>query len=150
MKLLIEQDDFTKLKPETRADLVATLLAGAAPPLPAAVPGIDWDGVVDLSETEVEEFMARTHARTRAGLRVFAEHGPVIAANQLGLAGITNYGHFQGRVTQRTRTIKKTRKKVWLFGWDDWAVGDNAKRGYGHYGVTQTTYASLRKFFKLP
>ena len=63
-------------------------------------------------------------------------------------AGIENYGHFQGRVTKRTRTITGD-KHAFLFTWDDWNDGENAERGYGHYAVTDTTFRSLRGYFKL-
>lgn len=150
MQLVIDETDLSRLKPETRADLFATLIQTASPPpLADPVPGLDWDNVVDLSLSEVEEFMSRVAVKTKAGLRVFAEKGPVLLAKTLEAAGIDNYGHFQGRVTLRTRTIKRTKKKIYLFGWDDWTTDENTERGYGHYGVTDTTYRSLRKYFDL-
>lgn len=149
MQLLINDTDLNRLKPETRLDLITTLLGSGAPVVPDTVPGMMWDNVVDFSPEEVVEFMRGAQEKTRDGLKIFAQHGPIILANKLDDAGITNYGHFQGRVTQRTRTIKKSKKKVWLFGWDDWTAGANAKRGYGHYGVTEATYRSLRAYFQL-
>lgn len=151
MQLVIDDTDLSRLKPETRADLLATLFPAPGAPLPvqASTVPIDWDNVVDLSPGEVADFMSRTSLKTKAGLRVFAEKGPVLLANALEAAGIDNYGHFQGRVTLRTRTVKRTKKKVYLFGWDDWTVGENAGRGYGHYGVTSVTHRSLREYFQL-
>ncbi|MDB5393074.1 MAG: hypothetical protein JWM91_580 [Rhodospirillales bacterium] len=81
-----------------------------------------------------------------AGLRVFAESGPVIRADALSAVGITNFGHFQGRVTRCTRTVKGS-KDAYLFAWDDWAEGENAARCFGHYRVSAATYHALRQFF---
>lgn len=58
----------------------------------------DFEDVVDLTPGQIEEFMEVCSEQTIAGLRVFAEHGPVIRAKLLNEAGIENYGHFQGRV----------------------------------------------------
>ncbi|HMG46831.1 MAG TPA: hypothetical protein VK614_05170 [Allosphingosinicella sp.] len=149
MKLQIDEADLIKLKPETRADLIATLM-GSTPSatLPNHDPRFDWDGVVDLTPAQVVEFMEGAADKTAAGLKIFAERGTVILANELNAAGITNYGHFQGRVTQRTRTITR-KKKAFLFTWDDWTKGENAKRGFGHYAISRTTRQSLRDYFKL-
>lgn len=157
MRLVLKESDLARLKPETRADIVATLMCSAAQIHPTdatttsaapLAPNIDWENVVDLSVDEVALFMEGAGASTRAGLEIFAKLGPIVAADALNAAGITNYGHFQGRVTQRTRTIKK-RKRVYLFGWDDWTVGENEERGFGHYGVTNQTWRSLRRYFQL-
>jgi hypothetical protein len=72
----------------------------------------------------------------------------VIAANLLNEAGIENYGHFQGRVTKRTRTVTGD-KHAYLFTWDDWQSEENAERGYGHYAVSEKTFRSLRRHFKI-
>jgi hypothetical protein len=108
----------------------------------------DWDGVVDLSLDEVAAFAEGAGDKTMAGLRIFAERGPAILANALNSAGITNYGHFQGRVTRRTRTVKRN-TDAYLFTWDDWQNGENAERQFGHYAVSEATYRSLRRFFNM-
>ena len=149
MQITINDIDFSKLKPATRQDIVAVLLSGTAPAIPEYdMEGFDWDEVVDLTPDEVEEFIEGCSEQTIAGLRIIAEHGPVIAANLLNEAGIENYGHFQGRVTKRTRTVTGD-KKAYLFTWDDWQSEANAERGYGHYAVTEKTFRSLRRHFKL-
>jgi hypothetical protein len=160
MRFIFDDQDLARLKPETRADIFSTFFAGGAPAMaapaattaaapPANAPQLEWENVVDLTLSEVELFMAGAGTKTRDGLEIFAKLGPVIPADALNAAGITNYGHFQGRVTQRTRTIKK-RKRAFLFGWDDWTVDANAARGFGHYGVTDQTWRALRQYFKLP
>ncbi len=108
----------------------------------------DWTDVVDLSLDEVAAFNEGAGEKTMAGLKIFAEEGPVILANRLIRAEITNYGHFQSRVTRRTRTIKGNRD-IFLFTWDDWGDDENLERGFGHYAVSTATYDALRSFFGL-
>lgn len=108
----------------------------------------DWTDVVDLSLDEVAAFNEGAGEKTMAGLKIFAEEGPVILADRLVRAEITNYGHFQSRVTRRTRTIKGNRD-IFLFTWDDWGDAKNLERGFGHYAVSAATYDALRSFFGL-
>jgi hypothetical protein len=144
MQIVLTETDLSKLKPATRADLLAHIFPKAAPGLNAE--GFGWDDVVELTPGEIEEFMEGCADETIAGLRVIAEHGPVIRANLLDQAGIDNYGHFQGRVTKRTRTVTGY-KHAFLFTWDDWQSEENG--GIGHYAVTAATWQSLRIYFKL-
>jgi hypothetical protein len=104
-----------------------------------------FDDVVDLTPGQIEEFMSGCSEETIAGLKVIAEQGPVIHASLLEGAGIENYGHFQGRVTKRTRTVTGD-KDAFLLAWDDWSEAPN---GVGHYAVTQATFRSLRIYFEL-
>jgi hypothetical protein len=148
MYIVLTKDDLNSFSPAVRAELLASVFSKPKPPLNGVPPGFDQDDfedVVDLTPGDVEEFMEGCAPETVAGLKVFAEHGPVIHASLLDAAGIENYGHFQGRVTKRTRTITKD-KNAFLFAWDDWP---NAPGGVGHYAVTQETFRSLRIYFKL-
>jgi hypothetical protein len=146
MQLVLTEADLSKLKPSTRADLIATLF----PRLPENSSdnplGLEWDDVVNLTPGQIEEFMSGCSDETKAGLRVIAERGPTIHASLLAEAGIENYGHFQGRVTKRTRTVTGD-KHAFLFTWDDWTSEEND--GVGHYAVTEATHRSLRMFFNL-
>ena len=150
MKIIIDQNDFSRLRPTTRQDIIATLLSSVGTTSAAQnhTEGFDWEEVMDLTPDQVAEFMQGCNPKTVAGLQIIAEQGPVVAANALQEAGIDNYGHFQGSVTKRTRTITGN-KHAFLFTWDDWTVGENAERGYGHYAVTDTTFRSLRNYFEL-
>ena len=150
MMIVLTDTDLSKLKQSSRADIMSVLLRSTAAAMPPQnqAEGFEWDEVVDLTPDQVEEFMQGCSQQTVAGLKVIAEHGPVIAANLLQEAGIENYGHFQGRVTKRTRTVTGD-KSAFLFTWDYWSEGENAERGYGHYAVTDTTFRSLRGFFGL-
>jgi len=148
MEIVITKDDFTSFSPSTRAEIIARLTSKPkANPgqLPTGFTADDFEGVVDLTPGQVEEFMAGCSDKTVAGLKVFAEHGPVIQAKLLNAAGIENYGHFQGRVTQRTRTVTGD-EDAFLFAWDDWRTVDE---GEGQYAVTQGTFRSLRIYFEL-
>jgi hypothetical protein len=156
MQLVISDADFSKLKATTRADLIATLLNSAAAPAGPKAEGFAWDEVVDLTPDEVVAFMdgdpdrgiLSISERTIAGLKVIAEHGPIIAAILLDEAEIENYGNFQGAVTKRTRTITGN-KHARLFAWDDWNDEENHEGGYGHYAVTEKTHHSLRCYFRM-
>jgi hypothetical protein len=125
-----------------------TVVAGPVPADPQArnPRGYNWHDVVDLTPGQVEVFMKGCSTRTIAGLRVIAEHGPVIHASLLDRAGIENYGHFQGRVTLRTRTVTGN-PEAFLLTWDDWQ--SKANGGTGHYAVTVKTHRSLRIYFQL-
>jgi hypothetical protein len=150
MFVVLSETDFTKLKPETLDDLRMTLglQAPSKPQGPRANSAFDWDDVIDLLPDRVEEFMMGCAPETIAGLKVVAECGPIIRADLLKTVGITNYAHFQGRVTKRTRTVTKNRH-AFLFGWDDWNSPENKTAGCGHYGVTQITHDALRKYFAM-
>lgn len=146
MQLVLTDSDFIKLKPSTRADLLATLFPKILEKQSDNPHEFVWDEVVSLTPGQVEEFMAGCSEETKAGLRVIAEHGPTIHASLLAQAGIENYGHFQGRVTKRTRTVTGD-KHAFLFTWDDWNSEEN--QGVGRFSVTDATYRSLRIFFNL-
>lgn len=122
--------------PKTRIDVAG---------LPEGLTTEDFEDVVDLTPGQMEDFMTGCSVETIAGLKIIAENGPKIHASLLDAAGIDNYGHFQGRVTKRTRTITGNRE-AFLFAWDDWG---KAEDGVGHYAVTPATFRSLRIYFNL-
>lgn len=143
MHIVLTESDLSRLKPSTRADILSTLFPRTESS--TARGEFDWTDVVDLTPGEVEHFMEGCAPETIAGLRVIAENGPVIHATLLQQAGLENYGHFQGRVTKRTRTVTGDRH-AFLFTWDDWS---QAEDGVGRYAVTDTTHRSLRVYFNL-
>lgn len=148
MYIVLTKEDLTSFSPAVRAELLASVFAKAKPSLdgiPAGFSEDDFEDVVDLTPGKVEDFMEGCADETIAGLKVFAEHGPVIHAGLLNAVGIDNYSHFQGRVTKRTRTVTKD-KDAFLFAWNDWAA---APDGVGQYAVTPETFRSLRIYFKL-
>lgn len=146
--LMLTKDDIRSLSPSAQEELKQLLFAKPrvdVAGLPDGFTADDFEDVVDLTPGQMEDFMAGCSAETVAGLKIIAENGPVIHASQLDAAGIDNYGHFQGRVTKRTRTITGNRD-AYLFTWDDWTQQPG---GVGHYVVTPATFRSLRIYFKL-
>jgi len=146
MQLILTEDDLNKLKPATRADLIAILFPAGLQQIANSSDGLSWDDVVDLTPGQIEYLISGCSDQTIYGLKIIAEHGPKIHASLLDEAGIENYGHFQGRVTKRTRTVTGN-KHAFLFTWDDWTSAENG--GVGHYAVTDKTFRSLRIYFNM-
>ena len=147
MMIVLTREDLASLSPAARAEVAALAFpkAQADREVPPGFHPDDFEDVVDLSPAEVETFMKGCAEETVAGLKVIAEHGPVIQARLLDAAGIDNYGHFQGRVTKRTRTVTG-RRDVFLFTWDNWAESPD---GVGRYAVSPRTHRALRSYFGL-
>lgn len=146
--IMLSKEDLSTLSQTTRAELMAHVFGLSKPPvadLPEGFTQEDFDDIVNLTPGKVEEFMKGCSDETIAGLKVFAECGPVVHADLLGAAGIDNYAHFQSRVTKRTRTVTGN-KKAFLFTWDDWSEHPS---GIGKYAVSTDTHRSLRIYFKL-
>ena len=146
MEIILSKGEFTQLSEATRAEILALL----SPPDPAASQlGPEFDGLkmdsdrVNLTYEQMQEWMEGAADPTKAGLRVFAEQGPVIRARALTDAGITNLPHFQSRTTIRTRTVTG-KKDAFLLGWDDWG---RVPEGEGKYAVTPMTHRSLQCYF---
>src|SRR5271155_1734660 len=156
MFLVISGSDYAQLRPETRADLLACLgqqtmaaepLASPASEEPSpAAEGIDVEDLVDLTPDQAADLVNGIQQQSVDGLRIFAEHGPIIDAHLLNNVGITNYAHFRGRVTKRMHTVTRN-KNACLLRWDDWQWSDDGKKTLlsGRYAVTTTTYRSLRQ-----
>jgi hypothetical protein len=155
MKISLNTQDIEALSANARAEIVGLLTQGRAKSqesiveeteIPEAdMQGIDMEGVVNLSLKQVKTFMEAVSDKTKMGLRVIAETGPIIRAHNLTAAGILNISHFQSRTTIRVRTITRN-KYAYLVGWDDW---DEVDVGQGRYAVTSRTYQSLRQYFQL-
>lgn len=154
MMIILSGDDFAGLSAGTRNEILARLKsgspAGTGPthaPLPVGkeYEGIELSDVADLTFKQVQTWMEAASDKTKLGLRVIAEQGPVIQAQALIDAGIENVSHFQSRTTIRTRTVTGD-KGAFLLGWDDWS---EAEDGEGKYAVTPITHQSLRRYFQL-
>ena len=165
MEISLSQNDLASLSPATRAEILDGLLRGprVGTLSPEALEGedeeyrgFDMEGVVDLTYKQVREWMEAASEHTKAGLRVFAEQGPIIPKKALVEAlekarekedreRAMSTSHFQSRTTVRTRTVTRN-KDAYLLGWDDW---DLVEEGEGRYAVTRTTYESLRRYFRL-
>lgn len=158
MMLILSAEDFGTLSARTQAELLAHLQGVPAPSMPAlqgahpsTVPSdidpevarfFDWTDRADLTFKQVQTWMEAASDKTKLGMRVFAEHGPIIDVSLLHEAGIENPSHFQSRTTTRTRTVTGD-KSAFLLAWSDWSVGDC------RYAVTPITHQSLRRYFNL-
>ena len=148
MQISLSTDDLSHLSVSARAELLDFLGSRVLPEeTPVGFKDEEFDefdmvDVAELTYSQVRQWMEGASAKTRAGLRVFAEHGPIVHVRTLVDAGVENPGHFQSRTTIRTRTVTG-KKKAFLLGWDDWEGGE------GNYAVTPTTYLSLRRYFQL-
>ena len=157
MLIVLSDQDVASLSATARNELLAKFkLDGtvgsttgpsyaAAPQVGPEYDGIDLTEVADLTYKQVQTWMEAAADKTKLGLRVLADQGPVVRAQVLIDAGITNLPHFQSRTTIRTRTVTGD-KGAFLLGWDDWA---EAEEGQGRYAVTPITHQSLRRYFQL-
>jgi hypothetical protein len=132
MYLILSSEDCARLRAATIADILDTIGLRSPVIKPQTVSraapinsDIDLDGVVDLTIRQVTDLVDGLQQKAVDGLRVFAEHGPVIDIRLLDAAGITSYGRFQAAVTRRLRTITGDGKTL-LFGWDDWKWDETA------------------------
>ena len=155
MMIILTHEDVGSLSPTTRNELLAKLKLGghdgeASSPAPAPQVGPEYQGieltdVADLTFRQVQTWMEAASDKTKLGLRVMAEQGPVVRAQALIDAGIENLPHFQSRTTIRTRTVTGD-KAAFLFGWNDWT---EVEEGEGKYAVSPITFQSLRRYFQL-
>ena len=149
MHISLTIQDFVSLSPAAQAEIMAIWnghpVEKPAPKLvvDADYTGIDMEDREDLTPKQIRKWMEKASDKTKDGLRVFAELGPIVTSQQLVDAGIDNLGHFQSRVTMRTRTVSGD-PDAYLFGWNEWTDGE------GLYGITEMTYRSLRQYFGLP
>jgi len=161
MNVTIDPTDWRKLSLATRNELISLMnppeVDGEREEVPIALPppqaedeayrGLDMTNVKSLTAHQVRRWMSGAAEQTKRGLRVFAEKGPIIPVKELTAAGITNYSHFQGRTTVRTRTVTGD-KGAFLLGWSN-TEWDEAEEGEGQYAVTRETFESLRRYFGL-
>ncbi len=140
--LVVTPDAYNRLKPRTKEELLAAIFPTEKTEYDE---DFEWDNRVDLSPSQVEEFMKTLNDETKAALKIIAERGPQIHASLLDRSGISDYAAFQRSTTRRTRTITGSGENF-LLAWDDWREG---KDGVGRYAVTPVTFRSLRAFFNL-
>ena len=153
MKLTLSKKDLLCLSPGTRAEILDYLSSPTAMNEHSIeASDLEYDSfymsnVAELTFKQVREYMVAVSKWTKAGLRVFAEQGPIIHVSTLVEAleseGSGNYSQFQSRTTLRTRTVTGD-SKAYLLGWDEWEAPEEC-----HYAVTQQTYKSLRRYFRL-
>ena len=148
MYLILSKDDLENLSATARTEILDNLSSRIPPTAPnvgSEYHDFDLVDLVDLTYSQVRQWMEAASEQTKRGLRVFAEHGPIIRAKALSDVGITNWSHFQSRTTVRTRTVTGN-KDAYLLTWDDW---DQAEEGEERYAVLPCTHQSLRRYFHL-
>lgn len=157
MLITLTDNDVRALSPAAQAELIALIAPVSGSRAPAldldesVFEGFDMEGVVDLTFQQIEAWMQSTTSdKTKQGLRVFAEHGPIVSVDLLYAAGIENIDHFRSRTTMRTRTVTGD-KNAFMLGWseDEWEKDGTGRYVSGHYAVTPTTHHALRRYFKL-
>jgi hypothetical protein len=152
--ILLTGDDLAAFSDATRAEILRRVsdVIGDLPtqsPLPApllseAYRDIRLDHVEDITFKRISKWMEGLPAPIVAGVRIFAEQGPVIEASALLDAGI-NVRRFQSATTRRTRAITGD-SDAYFLGWDSWRGADDPK---GRYAVSPITHQSLRRYFRL-
>lgn len=153
MRITLDAGDIRALSAEARKEIIARFNDLAKDEdedwpdteLDPEYEGIDLKYVVDLTPKQITAWMSKASDKTKFGLQLIAEHGPVVKAKVFTDAGIENLSHFQSRTTIRTRTITGD-SDAFMLGWDDW---DEVDVGEGRYAVTPTTFRSLRSYFQL-
>lgn len=154
MKLTLSKKDLFRLSEPTRAEILDYLSLRAPEEEPPAddpdqeYVGFDMTHVADLTYRQMWTWMEAASDWTKAGLKVFAEQGPIVHVGALVEAlknttnGSDNYSQFQSRTTVRTRTVTGNRE-AYLLGWNNWDEEET------QYAVTRQTYKSLRRYFRL-
>jgi hypothetical protein len=113
-----------------------------APNLSDAYRDIHTSNLEDITFKRVGKWMEGLSDQVRAGVRIIAEHGPVIEARLLREAGI-NVRQFQSATTRRTRAITGDGDAYFL-GWNSWLDADDPN---GKYAVSPITHQSLQRYF---
>ncbi|MGU3389175.1 hypothetical protein [Sphingomonas sp. M1A8_2b] len=147
MKMLLNESDFSKLRPETVADILSLLTpTRAAKEAEQDANPVVHGSPVDLSLNQVQHYMETPSDAVRSGIKYIAINGPAVWGQDL-LEGsdVTTLRDFQGATTKRARTVTKVEGAT-LLGWDDWNEYEDHP---GRYGVTDVTFASLRRYFDL-
>ena len=162
MKLILSKKDLSRLSAHTRSEIL-DYLSSRAPEEERTVddaPDKEYDDiymedVASLTYGQVRTWMEAASDWTKAGLRVFAEQGPIVHVEALvealkeeekksGKDKVKgNYSQFQSRTTVRTRTVTGD-PEAYLLGWDEWEGPAD-----GRYAVKRRTYKSLRRYFRL-
>lgn len=161
MKLILSKKDLFRLSERTRAEILDYLSSPRGPEeeRPADDPdqeyvGFDMEYVAALSFRQMQIWMKAASNWTKAGLKVFAEQGPIVHVETLvealkeeekrsGKDKVKgDYSQFQSRTTVRTRTVTGNRE-AYLLGWNDWEEEE------GKYAIKRRTYKSLRRYFRV-
>lgn len=152
--IFLTGEDLATFSDATRSEILRHLqgIVGKMPSrMPQPVPdfpdlydGINIDHLEDITRKHIQKWMEGLSIPVHNGVRIIAEHGPVIEASALLEADI-NVRHFQSATTRRTRALTGDTKAYFL-GWDKWRGMDDPD---GRYAVSPITHQSLRHYFRL-
>lgn len=155
MQIVLTVDDLANLSQPTRSEIIryfAETIGGQPGAVPAPAPGwtdqfddIHMSKVEDITFKHVHRWMEGLSDSVRLGVRIIAEHGPVIDARLIAASGI-DIRRFQSATTRRTRALTGDGSAYFL-GWNHWTgIADPN----GKYAVSPITHQSLRRYFGLP
>ena len=155
MNIVLTPDDLASFSQSTRqeilrrfADEMGSLPSSTvapAPPIPEWFAGLSVQHLEDITQKHVELWMEKLSPSVERGVRIIAEHGPVLDAHWLTDAGI-NLKQFQSAVTKRTRAISRDPEANLLVG----KPFDGEGSPHGTYAVSPITHQTLRRFYNLP
>lgn len=113
-----------------------------APSFSDAYDDIHTSNLEDITFKRMGKWMEGLSDQVRTGVRIIAQHGPVIEANRLREAGI-NVRQFQSATTRRTRAITGD-SEAYFLGWNKWLGIDDPQ---GKFAVSPITHQSLQRYF---
>ena len=154
MQILLSADDLANLSQPARNEIMrylADVMGGVPHAVP--VPAPQWSGqfddihmsnVEDITFKHMPRWMEGLSESVRDGVRIIAEHGPVIDAQLLSASGI-DIRKFQSATTRRTRALTGDGSTYFL-GWNHWTGMADPN---GKYAVSPITHQSLRRYFGL-
>ena len=155
MNIVLSADDLASFSKPTRNEIMRrfTDTMGSLP-LPSPNPAPDWQdqfddvhmpGCEELTLRQIDQWMRGISGTVEVGVRIIAEHGPVISARRLIDAGV-NIRQFQSATTKRTRKVTGIADAYFL-AWNRWTGSDDPAN---NFAVTPITHQSLRRYFTLP
>ena len=150
--ILLTADDLAAFSDSTRDEILRRLseVIGNMPshtPFPAPTAGdayhdIHASDLEDITFKRIKKWMEGLSDPVRAGVRIIAQHGPVIEARLLREAGI-NVRQFQSATTRRTRALTGD-SDAYFLGWNNWL---DANDPHGKFAVSPITHQSLQRYF---
>ncbi|GGN51417.1 hypothetical protein GCM10011349_23980 [Novosphingobium indicum] len=155
VQFVLTADDLASFSQATRNEILQRVadVMGSLPPsevMPAPTLREYFEDIYvadleDITRKHIGKWMQGLSQSVQDGVRLIAEHGPVIEARHLLDAGIS-IRHFQSATTRRTRSLTGDNKAFFL-AWNVWNGNDDPN---GKYAVSPITHQSLRAYFKLP